>query len=289
MVVPAAVTADGSRGTWIALAVVALASLIAAWAVGTILIARPVARACQAEHDARLRLEHLDQMRSDFVSIVSHELRNPMATIRGFGQMLRDQPDLLEGDERQQAYEVIVRQVDRMASLVENILDASRIESDTFGYAFIPFDVRDLLEEALADARSAWPGRPIMLDAYDEPAQATGDRDRLKQALANLLSNACRYSDPSAEVTVRARADGPNLVVEVVDRGVGIGPAEQARLFERFARGRTQGTDGLRGAGLGLYISRRIAEAHGGRISVESTVGEGSTFAMIVPLHPPQG
>ncbi|MFY9586059.1 MAG: HAMP domain-containing sensor histidine kinase [Actinomycetota bacterium] len=280
------VTADRDRGTWIALGISSALGLIAAWVLGAIFIARPVSRAFDIEHEARLRLEELDHMRADFMALVSHDLRNPMATIRGFGQMLRDQPDLLDDTEREKAYEVIVRQVDRMASLVDNVLDASRIETDAFAYAFIPYRASDLLAEAVTEARAMWPDHPITLGANEVPGDAKGDRDRLQQVIANLLSNACRYSDPGVEVTVEARADGGDLVVDVIDRGVGIDPAEQPRVFERFARGRTPGLDGVSGAGLGLYISRRIVEAHGGRLSVDSAPGRGSTFTMRVPLDP---
>ena len=282
-----AVTADRDRTTWIAVAVASLLAAIAAWALGAIFIARPVARALDVEQRGMQRREELGEMPSDFVSIVSHELRNPMATIRGFGQMLRDQPDLLQGEDRQRAYEVIVRQVDRMASLVDNVLDASRIESESFEYAFIAYDVRDLLTEAVRDAGAAWPDNPIRLEANDVSGQATGDRDRLTQVMTNLLSNACRFSHPGDDVVVRARLDGPTLIVDVIDRGVGIDPAVRSRLFERLTRGGTPDTGGLRGTGLGLYISRCILEAHGGRISAASTPGAGSTFTMTVPLSPP--
>jgi signal transduction histidine kinase len=276
-VVVLAVTDDRDRSTWIAFAAASLAGVVAAWILGAIVQARPAARDHETEDEV-----------SAFVAAVSHELRNPMATIRGFGQMLRDQPELLEGPERQHAYEVIVRQVDRMAALVDNVLDASRIDGEAFTYAFIPYNVGDLLAEAIDDARGMFPDHRMILDASGEPARATGDRDRMKQVFANLLSNACRYSDAGSEVTVRARAEGQNLVVDVIDRGAGIAPADQSHVFERFTRARTPDLDGLIGTGLGLYISRRVVEAHGGRISVDAAPGRGSTFTITVPLAPPR-
>jgi signal transduction histidine kinase len=259
--------------------------LAAAWIVGTVFIVRSAVRAFRVEHEARERLEQLDQMRTDFVSMVSHELRNPMATIRGFGQMLRDQPELLQDARRQEAYDVIVRQVDRMASLVDNVLDVSRIESDTLTYAFVPYDVRGLLSEAVDEARAVWPGVPITLDAAHAPEHATGDRDRLKQAIGNVLANACGSSPESGEVLVRATVVGSALSIDVVDHGRGIDEADQGRLFDRFSRLRTTGPGGIHGIGLGLYISRRIVEAHGGSITVDSRIGRGSAFTITVPIE----
>jgi signal transduction histidine kinase len=275
------------RLTLVALAVVSVLALVAAWIVGTIFVVRPVVRTFDLERRARERVELVDQMRSDFVSMVSHELRNPMATIRGFAQILRDQPDVLAGEKRQEAYDVIVRQVDRMATLVDNVLEVSRIESDSFSYAFSPYDLRSLLAECVSEANAAYPAHPVSLDAPQDLPSANGDRERMKQVFGNLVSNACRYSADGADVVVRARAGGSSSRVEVVDHGTGIAPEQQGVLFQRFARLRTPDTANVRGTGLGLYISRRIVEAHSGRIWVESEVGRGSTFSVEVPFDPP--
>jgi signal transduction histidine kinase len=275
------------RRTLLALAVVSALALVAAWIVGTIFVVRPVVRTFELERRARERLELMDQMRSDFVSMVSHELRNPMATIRGFAQILRDQPEVLSGEKRHEASEVIVRQVDRMASLVDNVLEVSRIESDTFSYAFAPYDLRALLAECVSEARASYPAHRVWLDAPETLPRASGDRERLKQVFDNLVSNACRYSADGADVVVRLHADARAATVEIVDHGTGIAPEHQGMLFQRFARLRTPDTANIRGTGLGLYISRRIVEAHSGRIWVKSERGSGSTFSVEMPLDPP--
>ena len=269
-----------------ALAAVTVAAIVAAWIIGSVFVVRPVVRTFELERAARERLEVVDQMRSDFVSMVSHELRNPMATIRGFGQILRDRPGVLAGEKRHDAYDVIVRQVDRMASLVDNVLEVSRMESDTFSYAFVPYDLRALLVECVEEARASWPGHPVELEAPKKLPKPKGDRERIRQVVANLLSNACRYSGFDGSVTVRADTTNGSARVDVIDRGVGIAPEHQPMLFQRFARVRTADTVNVRGTGLGLYISRRIVEAHGGRISVASEPGNGSTFTFEVPLDP---
>jgi len=281
--------ADVNRVFWqnlIGLAVVGALALTAAWFFGTAFVVRPVTDAIRIERESVERLQQVDQLRSDFVSMVSHELRNPLATIRGFGQLLRDRPKTLDEATRAQASDVIVREVDRMASLVENVLDVSRMESDTFSYGFVPYDPRALLEDCVAETRASFPGRRIELDVPPGFPSASGDPDRLKQVVLNLISNACRYSPDTGAVTVRGTLDAGAYRVDVVDQGAGIAPESIGLLFQRFARIRTPDTAKVRGTGLGLYISRRIVEAHGGRIWVESEPGVGSTFSVSLPLAP---
>ena len=283
--------ADVDRTFWfgvIGLALVGILALIAAWYFGRAFVVGPVTSALKDERQAVEHLEQVDQMRTDFVSMVSHELRNPLATIRGFGQLLRDRPDSIPDEQRHQAYEVIVRQVDRMASLIDNVLDVSRLESDTFSYAFVPYEPGRLIAETTQEARGVWNRHRLVVDAPDDLPPAKGDSDRLKQVLLNLVSNACRYSAEGTTVTLRARREGPMTRIDVVDEGLGISAESLPLLFNRYARLRTPDAQRVRGTGLGLYISRRIVEAHGGRITVESEPGRGSTFSVDVPLDPPQ-
>ena len=283
--------AEVNRTFWLAIAGLALVgalALVAAWIVGTNLIVGPVTAAFARERHAVERLENVDQMRTDFVSMVSHELRNPLATIRGFGQLLRDRPESLQGEQRVQAYDAIVRQVDRMAALVDNVLDVSRLESDSFTYAFISYDPNSLVAECVEEARASWPAHDIVLDGTGRLPAAKGDPDRLKQVVMNLLSNACRYSPEGNPVTVQTSSRDGTFKIDVMDRGAGISPENLGNLFHRFGRLRTPDTQKVRGTGLGLYISRRIVESHGGRILVDSEVGRGSTFSLELPVTPPE-
>ncbi|MBI4728807.1 MAG: GAF domain-containing protein [Acidobacteria bacterium] len=257
---------------------VSLASLAAVAIENATLFAR--------EHETVDRLSELDRMRADFVSMVSHELRNPISTIRGFGLLLRDRIEILSGEERREFTTAVVRQADRLYDLVEDVLAVSRIDRGEFSYAFLPYQPADLLEECVAETQAAFPEHTVALEIPSGLRLTRGDRDRMKQVVANLLQNACRYSAEGTTVTVLAREQGELLEVSVADQGIGIGAKDLPRLFQRFSRIRQPGMEQVKGTGLGLYISRRIIESHGGRIWAESD-RRGSTFRFSVPVAGP--
>lgn len=239
------------------------------------------------EHEMVARLRELDRLRADFVAMVSHELRNPIATIRGHALLLRDRPEKFSTEEHHRFTSVVVEEATRLAMLVDDVLDVARMQAGEFSYAFYLFDPRALLEEAVEDARATSPRNELILDAPAEMPSVRGDRDRVKQVVSNLISNACRYSPDDTPVTVTARVDRENLVVSVIDEGIGIAAEDRPRLFKRFARIRKPGMEHVKGTGLGLYISRQIVEKHGGTIWVETQPRHGSTFSFSVPLAGP--
>jgi signal transduction histidine kinase len=167
--------------------------------------------------------------------------------------------------------------------LIGDVLDVSQMITGRMRFAATTYDMRELIDECVADAHAAYGEHSIV--AETAPIALTGDRDRLKQVITNLLSNACRYSPAGSTVRVAARSsgDGDRVLVEVADEGAGIAAEDLERVFERFVRVHRAELPTVKGTGLGLYIAKQIVDAHGGTISVRSAPGEGSTFTVELP------
>jgi signal transduction histidine kinase len=241
------------------------------------------AAAVVALHDVT-HLKELDRMKSRFVSNVSHELRTPIATIKLLGDLMRQQP------ERWREYlDLLIQEADQQAELVEHILDISRIDCDRLEMSLRPTSVTELVEQQVK-ARQATAGEK-QLTLRHCPSNGrlltTADPQRMKQVLNNLLSNAIRYTRAGGEITVSTgieEAQGrPWITVTVTDTGIGIPRDELPHLFERFYRGQLPRRMEIPGTGLGLSIVREIVRLHGGRVTVESEVGEGSAFTVWLP------
>ncbi len=243
-------------------------------------------RAYEAERETVEELRRLSALRADFVSLVSHELRSPMASLIGAAQTLRQRWRELAPEQRESFLGLIAHETSRLAALVEDVLDTSRIEAGTFTYTFGDVDVGALVRAAAAAAESGQDEVAVRADVAGTLPTVRGDAERLRQVLSNLIDNAVKYSPAGGEVRVATRAQNGRVQVVVSDRGPGI-PSEQQRLiFEKFGRAKL-GDKTKPGTGLGLYIARSIAEAHGGGIGVESVPGRGATFTLTLPLDPP--
>ncbi|HKX76503.1 MAG TPA: HAMP domain-containing sensor histidine kinase [Acidimicrobiia bacterium] len=236
-----------------------------------------VAELSRTFNDMLDRLEQAFQAQRRFVDDAGHELRTPITVIRG-------NLELLSGDPAERAHTVrlVTDELDRMARIVDDLLVLAKAEQPDFVEAH-PFDVAEFTQElatkgAMLDGRS-W--------AIDDQAHVVmvGDRQRLTQAMMNLMRNAIEHSGPEVAVALGSRSAGNELRLWVRDEGPGIAPEDRDRLFERFARGK-RGRRTTGGAGLGLAIVRAIAEAHGGTVELESSPGEGSRFTLTVPLQP---
>jgi signal transduction histidine kinase len=254
------------------------------------LLARQLAAAVQnirtytAERNAAEELRRLSALRADFVSLVSHELRAPMASVIGCAVTLRARWRELSGEQRESFLELIEQETGRLSTLVGDVLDTSRIEAGTFTYVFGDVDIGDLVREA-ASMVSLGTDEVTVTASVVEPLPAVrGDRDRLRQLLLNLLSNAAKYTVSGDEIEVRAAAaENGAVVVSVEDHGPGI-PLDQQRLvFEKFGRVNSGGRS-KPGAGLGLFIARSIAEAHSGTLDIRSDPGSGATFTIHLPV-----
>jgi signal transduction histidine kinase len=243
-------------------------------------------RAYEAERETVEELRRLSALRADFVSLVSHELRSPMASLIGSAQTLRERWRELGAEQRESFLGLIAHETSRLSALVEHVLDTSRIEAGTFTYTFGEVDIAGLVRAAAAAAESGQDEVAVRADVAGELPTVRGDAERLRQVLSNLIDNAVKYSPEGGEVRVTTRAQNGRMFVAVSDRGPGI-PSEQQRLiFEKFGRAKL-GDKTKPGTGLGLYIARSIAEAHGGGIAVESTPNHGATFTLTLPLDPP--
>ena len=243
-------------------------------------------RAYEAERNTVEELRRLSALRADFVSLVSHELRAPMAAVVGSSQMLQQRWRELSPDQRESFLALIGGETARLAALVGDVLDTSRIEAGTFSYRFGDVDVAELVRDSVAKVSLAQDEVPVRADVPGPLPRVRGDRDRLQQVLTNLIDNAVKFSPGGQEVKVSAYRENSRVRVDVIDRGPGV-PREQQRLiFEKFGRATSPGSPGKPGTGLGLFIARSIAEAHGGSLEVWSAPERGATFTLTLPFQP---
>jgi PAS domain S-box-containing protein len=229
---------------------------------------------------------YVEQLKSDFVSAVSHELRSPLTSIYGFAETLLRQDVLFAEEERRTFLGYIASESERLTAIVDALLNVARLDSGDLQVSIHPVDVNAAVAEAVqAEEATSADGHRFVLKLPEEPVAAEADRDKLRQILAVLLDNAVRYSPGGGTVTVAARRRDDTVEIEVADEGIGIPPQEQERIFRKFYRAEgAAGAGSGGGTGLGLYIARGLVSAMGGRIWVRSTEGEGSSFAFELPL-----
>jgi signal transduction histidine kinase len=235
------------------------------------------------------RQARLAREKTSFVSSVSHELRTPLTSIRLYTEMLETGAEWMGAEERARSLGTIRRECERLQRLIDQVLEFARLERGTREYRFEYEEVgplvRGVAEEFRAQAESA--GCRYEVSVEDDLPEARVDADAVRQMLLNLLSNAVKYSDSERDVAVRVFRRDAELALQVEDHGVGIDPREQRRIFDEFYRVETSPPSRRGGVGLGLTVVRRLAEAHGGRVSVESEPGRGSRFTVWLPLEAP--
>ena len=237
-------------------------------------------RSYESERRTVEELRSLSALRADFVSLVSHELRSPMAAVIGAARTLQARWRELRPDQREAFLALIGDETTRLAALIGDVLDTSRIDAGTFTYRFTDVDVAALVRETVATASVGQDEVPLVSDVGSVP-RVRGDAERLRQIFANLIDNAVKYSPSGEPVEVRVAQSNGAVIVSVRDRGPGIKEQDQRLIFEKF--GRVTGVGSKPGTGLGLYIARSIAEAHGGTIELSSAPGRGTTFTVKLP------
>ena len=227
----------------------------------------------------------LDRMKTEFVSVVSHELRTPLTAIRGSLQLLLADPDSVPDADNRRLLETALHSCERLVRIVSDILDISRIEAGRLILRPKQLALSDIVQQSIDSVRqvAAQAGVTLVDKVPRDLPPVIGDSDRLTQAVINLLSNAVKFAPARSAVTVNGREDGPSVVLSVHDQGLGIAPDDIDRLFHKFQQLEASASRRFSGTGLGLFITKAIVEQHGGRIEVESTVGEGSTFSIVLP------
>jgi signal transduction histidine kinase len=225
------------------------------------------------------------RLKAEFVANVSHDLKTPLSLIRVFGETL-EMGRITDEPTRHEYYRVITRESERLSRLIENVLDFSRIEGGRRTYDLVPVSVEPLVRETVESFGYVLAQQGFKVDVAVQPGlpEVLMDGDAVSQALGNLIDNAIKYSETRKVLTVEAAVRDGNLALTVADEGIGIPREEQGRIFDKFYRVGRSETQGRRGSGVGLALVRHVADAHGGRVSVDSRPGEGSRFTLWLPL-----
>ena len=225
------------------------------------------------------------KLKSDFVSNVSHELRTPLALIRLYAETL-ELGRIATAEKKQQYYRIIRKESERLTSLINNILDFSRIEAGRKEYEFRDTDIAELVRNTLDSYRYQIEQQGFSLEENIQPnlPALQVDREAIARALVNLINNALKYSNEDKFLGVKLYRENGVVKLEVTDHGIGIGRHDQSKIFEKFYRAGDPLVHNTKGSGLGLSLVRHISEAHGGDISVESAPGKGSKFVLSLPV-----
>ncbi|MPZ90292.1 MAG: GAF domain-containing protein [Actinobacteria bacterium] len=230
------------------------------------------------------RLREADHTKSEFVSMLAHELKGPMTSIIGFANVLEERWRDLEDDRRDRIVDLVTKEVRRLARLVDDLLDLSRMDAGMLRYGMEPVALQNVIRNIVSVHKSLSDKHNLIDSIPAGLPKVLGDPDRIRQVFLNLLTNAVRHSPDGTRIEVIAREQPPGWVeVEVIDEGIGIASADQERIFSKFVN-LAKPTWIQKGTGLGLYITKGIVEAHGGEITVDSEEGRGATFRFTLPV-----
>jgi signal transduction histidine kinase len=228
------------------------------------------------------RIHALEKAKSDFLNVASHELRGPMTVIKGYLTMFEAGSLGELSLKASSVLPLLISKSDEINWMLEQMLEAARLEEGRLELNRKRADIVDITDKTIDGVKILLRGHDLTVEEPNEPVEAELDPDRFQMVVRNLLSNAAKYSPAGSEITVRIRRVDGIASVAVIDHGVGISPEDQANLFTRF--GRIPNTQHVQGTGLGLWLSREIARMHNGDLTVESTLGSGSTFILAVPV-----
>jgi len=250
-----------------------------AWHVGQLLENRRMARRIASLEAQR----ELARMQDEFISTISHELRTPLGMIKGYVTTLMREDANWDSETRLEFLEIVDEEADRLRELIDNLLDSSRLETGTLGMTLEPTKLSTIIRDSVSRTQAVYPEMEVEIEIGDDIPMLQADPTRIAQVMDNLLSNANKYA-PGSQIAVASDRRDNVVEIGVQDGGPGIPPEHVPHLFERFYRVPEQ-TSNVRGTGLGLYICRKIIEAHSGEIGVESQEGSGTRLFFTLPIE----
>lgn len=237
---------------------------------------------------ANAELRQMDELKSKFVSVAAHELRNPLASILGYVELMEEDLEALN-EEHAHCIRTIKKSARRVLGITNDLLDVTRIESGSLELMLKPANLVEIVEDVANELQPQLDEKKLQLflDATPDIPFALCDRPRTMQILTNLLSNALKYTPETGEIMIRLDAESEEgfIVISVTDTGIGISPEDQAKLFKSFFRGSNTHLTRASGAGLGLSITKSLVELQGGRIWLNSELNQGSTFYVTIPTY----
>lgn len=234
------------------------------------------------------QLNELNRMKDVFLSTASHELRTPLTSVIGYAEILRDDRNRLSSEERDEFLRRLDNEANTLLSLIEDILDLSRLENGKLVLEREPCSIDDIVQAAVATVQPMAEKYGVKLSQLVQgglPKLAL-DMGKMRQVVVNLLTNAIKFSPENSTVTVAAREDHDFVAIDVHDCGPGVRPEDQVQIFELFGQGARPGKERAGGLGIGLHLVKRITELHGGHVGVQSALGQGSTFSIRLPVTP---
>jgi signal transduction histidine kinase len=235
---------------------------------------------------ANTELREVDRLKTEFIASVSHELRTPLTSIRGYAELLLDDAEPGEGNPQARMLNVIDRNARRLLNLIEDLLLLSKVDAKTLVHQVEPIDLVELIEDAVVVLQPTNEAAEVaIVSQLPASMPVEGDRSQLERVLFNLLSNAVKFSHPGHTVTIGGRIEADQVVLTVADTGLGVSAEELPRLFTRFFRSANDEAHAIPGTGLGLAVVREIVEKHDGEVTMASTLGEGSTVTVRLPLR----
>jgi signal transduction histidine kinase len=231
-------------------------------------------------------LQTLDKVKDEFISIVSHELKTPLISIKGYGELLYDEKIGSLMDEQKKSLEAILRNANRLTRLIDSILFISKLQAGKIEFHFELLDIDEIVRMCVSDFKGMMDKKQITFEKHiPEISRVRGDKDKFVEVIANLLDNAVKFTPQGGKIIIKAWDEAPNVHLTVSDNGIGIPADVIPKLFTRFYQVDASTARKYGGAGLGLYITKNIIDAFKGKIWIESEVGKGKTVHILLPAE----